>query len=602
MKAPWLLALVAAAAVPVSSAVLASLGGTSPARAQAKNAGAGTWTKAALEGRWLARDGGYVYNFDVRPGTYTWQIAKATGEVVYSEDAKWDLENGRLKQVWKNSQTGLTETAFYDPERVDDDTMRMRGGNFGLKTYLFYRVVPGRLSPAASWLVGEWTTIFGLSEWTFRLSEDGRYEASQENPISGQSSSEAGTWTFQNGTLTLQGDAASVQYRVKGINDLSVYFSGGPFGGSDQLVQRRNADPRDPYKGLSFAGQYIQKGRTLTVKASGDGYAASLLDGGKTTLLSGRAEGDTLTLKTADGQGSLELRLDNNALQDTNLYNFTKTYQKLAETTLPVSTRPVGYWINTEGFSSDSDLLLLNDGRYRERRMFDFAGKRSSSVTEGTFTLKGGKLTLDPVCASPSTYSIEQVQNHLLASFTSSLSNQPVTTTFMATPASSLEYQLAKLKEADAFEAQANAAWRQKIALAPLDTRIGRIPPSGEISLDPAPRDVFAKATVFKKQELYPYESESFYYYDLDGNFRSTTPGMLIINPGLAQTINRSRGEYRDKLNTYFFPNGRTITYVESYLNAKSIAYPPVPSTKFYWNKYRVEGDKVIVGSQKPAT
>ena len=565
---------------------------------QGKSAGSAL-TKDWLLGRWVARDPGGVFTFEARAnGTYTWQIAKATGEAVYSEEAQWSLENGRLKQTWKNPQTTLVEVSFYEPERISDTAMRWRGGNFGLKTLLFQRVQAGQVSPVSSWLVGSWTSIFVLDNLNLNLFEDGRFGYRKENPLSGEAETREGTWTYQNGVLSLQGDSP-VQYRVSAYSDVSINLTGGEFAGSSQLFQRANTEPRDPLKPLQFAGQYIQKETTLTVVAAGAGYEARLLNKGQMYALSGQAEGDTLKLASADGKIQYALRLENNGLYDTNLYNFTRFYQKVAEGTLAVLTKPVGYWINTKGFDQDDDLLLLPDGRYRQAQYFDLGGKRSSSITEGKFTLKSDKLTLDPVCASPSTFTLKQVQNHFLVSFTSSLTNQPVTTTYMATPASSLEYQLTQAKLRDGIEAQVNAVWQKKIALGPVK-RLGRIPPTNEISVDLNPNDVFAKATVFANNEIYPYQSEAFYFYDFNGNFRSATPGMLIIDQALSQSINYSLGQYHDKQNTYFFPNGRTITYVETYLDAKKITHPPVPNVKFFWNKYRIEGDKIIIGSSKP--
>ena len=71
-----------------------------------------TVTKDFLMGEWVARNRNEIYSFNVRDSDYTWQISKWNGEVIYKEDAKWSLENGLLKQVWQNKQTGLTETCL----------------------------------------------------------------------------------------------------------------------------------------------------------------------------------------------------------------------------------------------------------------------------------------------------------------------------------------------------------------------------------------------------------------------------------------------------------------------------------------------------------
>ena len=568
---------------------------------KSSKSGSGAISKEWLTGSWLARDGSTIYLFDVSAnGTYTWKIAKWNGEVVYSETAKWELVNDRLKQTWKNTNSGLTEVALYEPERVSDGTMRMRGGNFGLSTILLHRVNTNQISPLSGWLVGTWTTLAGIEGFTFELRADGRFAVQKEAGLSGQAESGEGNWTFEKGVLALSGDFA-ITYNVRpyddlGFNAMSATDSNG------LLFKRSNAEPRDPFKALRFAGQYIQRDTTMTVTAKAEAYEVNLLVKGDTFTLTGRAAGDTLEVSDANGKVLYQLRLDNNGLRDIDLYKVSNTfYQKVSETTLKTPNKLVGYWLQTEGFSQDDDLLLLPDGRYRQTAYYQLAGKTSSSITEGLYKIAGGKITLDPTCAGPSTYALKQVQNQLLTSFTSSFDGKEVITTYLAAPASSIEYQLAQVKIRDAFEAQINARWMQKLALGKVNLKIGRIPPTSEISLDPNPNDVFANSSVFAESQLYPYQSEAFYYYDFNGNFRSTTPGMLILDKNLAGTINLSRGQYHDKLNTYFFPNGRMITYVESYLTAKSIAYPPQPTQKFSWNKYRIQGEKIMVGEGKNA-
>jgi hypothetical protein len=556
-------------------------------------------SKEWLTGSWLARDGSNIFLFDISAnGTYTWKIAKWNGEVVYNETAKWELINERIKQTWKNANSGLTEVAFYEPERVSDGTMRMRGGNFGLNTILFHRVKANQLSPLSGWLVGTWTTLAGFESYTFELQADGRFAFKKEAGLTSQAESGEGNWTFQKGILTFTGDLTGT-YNVRPYDDVGFNATTAS-DSSGLLFKRSNSEPRDPFKSLNFAGQYIQQDTTMTITAKGDAYEAKLLVQGNTSRLSGRATGDTLELSDANGKVLYQLRLDNNGLRNTDLYKISnKFYLKIAETTLNTPNKLLGYWLQTEGFSQDDDLLLLPDGRYRQTAHYQLAGKSSLSVTEGLYKIAGSKITLDPTCAGPSTYSLKQVQNHLLTSFTSSLDGKEITTTYMAAPATSIEYQLVQVKIRDALEAQINAQWMQQIAIGKINTRMGRIPPTSEISLDPNPNDVFANSSVFTENQLYPYQSEAFYYYDFDGNFRSTTLGMMILDKNLAGTINSSRGQYHDKLNTYFFPNGRMITYSESYLTAKSIAYPPQPTQKFSWNKYRIQGEKIIVGEGK---
>jgi hypothetical protein len=588
--------IVIALAVSFSQAKPARVQAQTDQKSTATASSGATLNKEWLTGSWLARDGINIFLWDVSAnGTYTWRIAKWTGEVTYSETAKWELVNDRIKQTWKNASSGLTEVAFYEPERVSDGTMRWRGGNFALKTLLFQRVKANQISPLSGWLVGTWTALAGFTNWTFELKADGRLAFKKEAGLSNESSSGTGNWVFEKGVLTFTGDVTGT-YNVRPYDDMG--FNATTASDSNGLLfKRSNTEPRDPFKALQFAGQYIQQDTTLTISAKGDGYEAKFLVQGNTSTLQGRAEGDTLELIDKDGKTQYQLRLDNNGLRDTNLYKISnKFFQKTSETTLVTANKLVGHWIETKGFSQDNDLLLLGDGRYRQTAHYELAGRTSSFATEGLYKIAGGKITLDPTCSGPSTYSLKQVQNHLLTSFTSSFDGKDITTTYMAAPATGIDYQLAQVKIRDALEKKINTQWEQKIAVGKINTKLGRIPPNAEISFDPNPQDVFSNSSVFTENQLYPYQSEAFYYYDYDGNFRSATPGLLILDPNISRTINLSRGQYHDKQNTYFFPNGRTITYIESYLTAQSIAYPPKPTQKFLWNKYRIQGDQVIIG------
>ncbi len=564
-----------------------------------------TVTRDFLIGDWVARDGSQVYSFNVRDSDYTWQISKWNGEVTYKEDAQWSLENGRLKQVWQNKQSGLTETAYYEPEKVSENTVRMRGGNFGLKTFLFHRVLENQISPLSSWLVGYWTSIVGIDSWGLIFQADGSYTLTVAD-FQNRSQTFNGNWRLERDQLMLSGDK-SATYTLGYNNDLSIYLSGEDVG-NNNLFQKANQNPRDPYQILSFVGQYIQQDSTLTLHWDGAAYGGTWLQKDLLyTIINAQATGDTLSFiaKGADGKEYAHTwRLDNNGLRDTITYNIlTPFFQKISEGTFSVPNQLVGYWIQTEGFSQDDDLLLLPDGRYRQSSYFEVVGEVSQSVTEGVYKLENNQLILDPACSGPSTYTVTQVENHLLQSFVG-FDGSDVTTTYMALLATAIDYQLAQVQLRDEIEARINAEWEQKIAFASVNTSIGRIPPSGEISADPFPEDIFANTTVFAEQQLYPYTSDYYYAYDTGGNYIQTSLNSQIIenmsSGGVKQDIDFSKGSYYDKLNRYFFPNGRTLQYYESYSTATSIVYPPKPTISYSWSKYKIEDGKIIVGDAEP--
>jgi hypothetical protein len=561
-----------------------------------------TVTAEFLVGDWVARERSSIFTFNVRnDGTYTWQISNWKGEVSYSEEAQWSLEQGRLKQTWQNQQTGLTEISFYEPERVSDNSLRWRGGNFGLHTLLFQRILPDQISPVSSWLIGYWTSIVGIDSWGIVFQSDGTYTLTT-TPFTGEAQTFKGNWNLDKETLTLTGDKAGT-YTLSYSDDLTIYLSGQEVGDSN-LFQKANQEPRSPYQLQTFAGQYIQATSTLTLSFDGTKYTGTWLQIDQPyKVINATVAGDTLSF-TARGTDGKEYahswQLDNNGLHDTNTYNFSsRFFQKVSETTWNTPNELISYWIQTENFSTDDDLLLLPDGRYRQSSYFELVGETSQSVTEGLYKLENNQLILDPTCSGPSTYTVKQVENHLLQSFVG-FDGSEVTTTYIAAPATAIEYQLAQVKLHDEIEAKINAEWEQKITLAPVNTTLGRIPPSGEISADPFPEDIFANSTVFAEQQLYPYTSDYYYVYDTGGNYIQTSLNSQIIenmNPGgVKQDIDFSRGSYYDKLNRYFFPNGRTLQYYESYSTAKSIAYPPQPTISYSWSKYKIENGKIIVG------
>jgi hypothetical protein len=562
-----------------------------------------TVTKEFLIGEWLAREAGQVFSFNVRnDGTYTWQISKWNGEVTYSEEAQWQLENGRLQQTWQNPQTGLTEIAYYEPERISENSMRWRGGNFALDTVRFDRVLPNQLSPASSWLVGYWTSIVGIDSWGFIFNPDGTYKLTISD-FQQKTTSFGGTWKLDRDKLFLTGDKTAT-YNVTYLDDITNYLWGEDLSGNSNLFQKNNQDPKNPYQIPSFVGQYIQQNYTLSVSHDGTSYTAQMLFKDEVRNYSAEASGDTLQLKDETGQVQYTFRLDTNGLKVDSTFTLTPFWQKISESSLNLPAQLMSYWVNTERFSQDDDLLLLPDGRYRQSTYFEIAGQLSGGTTEGLYRLEGDQLTLDPECAEPFTYTLKQVQNHLLFGGSGGLEgdNKLSVITYMATPTTAIDYQFTQAALRDEINTRINAEWEQKIALAPVNTAIGRIPPSVEISVDQFPEDVFAGATVFAEQELYPYSSDYFYFYDKNGAFRSGTQGQMIIDPGFADQMDSSKGQYHDKLNTYFFPNGRMMTYSESYLDVISITYPPTPNVKFFWNKYRIEDNKIIVGSAENAT
>lgn len=559
-------------------------------------------TRDWLIGEWVARVSGGILQYwsNREDGTYSIKTVSFKGETTFNEEGTWTFDNNQYTQTWGDARTDTTTQATYTLERTGEDALRFTGGNLGLYGTLYKRMKNAEaLTPVNSWLVGNWWAILGYDTVTWTFNPDGTYQNFTDS-FSGEDRTERGTWTLLNDKLSFTGDVSG-SYTVQYLDDFSMYFE---INGANEIIQKMEEAPYDPFKPFQFAGQYIQEKNTLTITYDGSSYGGTWLQNDQLyELINIQTQGDKLSLvaKGADGQEYPHtFRLDNNGLREQGDFLLNAFFQKISESRLEVSGELLGnFWLKTESFSNDDNLMLLSDGRYRQVTYYDFNGEVSSSFTEGLYTLEGDQLTLDPVCAAPSSYTTKQIENHLLLSFTG-MDNSPVTTTYMAAPLTSVAYQLNRVKLDDEATAQTNTEGEGRIPLAPVNTNMGRAPLSGEVSADPSPDNRFEGATVFAEQEVYPYTSEYFYVYDTNGNYIQSSPSQQIIEnmgSGPARDIDYTRGEFHDKLNTYFFPNGRTLTYFENYSAANISGYDPKPVITYTWGKYKIEDNLISVES-----
>jgi hypothetical protein len=559
-----------------------------------------TVTRDWLSGEWVARVSGGTLQYwsNLEDGSYSIKTVNLKGETTFNEEGTWTFDNNQYTQTWSEGDT--TRQATYTLERTDENALRFTGGNLGLYSTLYKRMTDSDgVTPVNSWLVGKWWAILGYDTVTWRFNPDGTYQIFTDS-FSGEDKTEQGTWTLMNDKLSFAGDVPAV-YSVQYLDDFSMYFE---INGESKIVQKMEGAPYDPFKPFQFAGQYIQENNTITLTYDGSSYGGSWLQNDQLyDLFNVQTEGDKLSLvaKGADGKEyPRTFRLDNNGLREQGDFLLNAYFQKISETRLETSPELLdNFWLQTESLNKDDSLILLSDGRYQRVSYYDFNGEVSRSFTEGLYTLQGDALTLDPECAAPSSYTVKQIENHLLLSFPG-MDGNPVTSTSMAAPLTSVAYQLAQVKLEDEATAHTNTEWEGRIPLAPVNTTMGRAPISGEISADPTPDNRFEGATVFAEQEVYPYTSEYYYVYDTNGNYIQTSTSQQIIeNMGSvpARDIDFTRGEFHDKLNTYFFPNGRTLTYFENYSVADITGYEPKPAITYTWGKYKIEDTIISVES-----
>jgi hypothetical protein len=561
-----------------------------------------TVTQDRLIGEWIARTRGGTFQYwnNREDGTYTINTVNLQGATIHTEDGTWMFENNQYTQAWNDAGTGREMQATYTLERTGEDALRFTGGNLGLYGTLYQRMrTIENVTPVNSWLVGKWWTIFGLDTMTWTFNADGSYELFIDS-FSDEDKTERGTWTLNNDRLEFTGDSPAV-YTVQYLHDFSMYFD---INGEQEIIQKAEGAPYDPFKPFQFAGQYIQENNTLTITYDGSSYGGTWLQNDQLyELINVQTQGDTLSLvaKSADGQEHPHtFRLDNNGLRERGDYLLNPYFQKISESRLETSSELVeNFWLQTETFSNDDSLMLFSDGRYRQMTYYNFNDEVSSFLTEGLYTLQDNRLTLDPVCAAPSSYTVKQIENHLLLGFSGADGN-PLNLTYMAAPLTSVSYQLEQAELYDEATAQANAEWEGRIPLSLVNTKMGRTPVGGEISADPNPDNHFEGATVFAEQEVYPYTSEYYYVYDTSGNYIQTSPAMQIIEnmgTGPVRDIDFARGQFHDTLNTYFFPNGRTLTYFENYSAADITGYKPKPVITYTWGKYKIEENIISVES-----
>jgi hypothetical protein len=561
-----------------------------------------TITRDWLIGEWVARvsSGALQYWANREDGTYRITYVNFQGETTFEEEGTWTFDDNQYTQFWTDARTDTTTQATYTLERTAEDTLRFTGGNLGFEGTLYKRMTTVEsVTPVNGWLVGNWWTILGFDTVTWTFNPDGTYQIFTDS-FSEEDKTGGGTWTLVNDKLAFTGDFSG-DYTLQYLNDFSVYLD---VNGENEILQKTEGSPYDPFKPFQFAGQYIQENNTLTLTYDGSAHGGTWLQNGQLyDLINVQTQGDKLSFitKGLDGQEYPHtFRLDNNGLREQGDFILNPFFQKISETRLEVSNELLdNFWLQTETFVNDDSLLLLSDGRYQQVSYFEFSGEVSRSFSEGVYTLQGDALTLDPVCAAPSSYTVSQVENHLLLSF-SGIDGSSATITYMAAPLTSVAYQLNQVKLNDEATAQANTEWEGRIPLAPVNMTMGRVPPGGEISADPTPDNRFADATVFAEQEVYPYTSEYYYVFDTNGNYLQTSTSQQIIEnmgSGPVRDIDFSRGQFHDKLNTYFFPNGRTLIYYENYSAADITGYDPKPTITYTWGKYTIEGNIISVES-----
>ncbi len=526
-------------------------------------------------GEWITRDIGIFLLENHSDGSYVLHA----GNIIIK--GAWKLSNDYLVLNWISPINNQKKQANYAIEQVSNNSFRVTGGDLGLQSLLYERYKPDEgLNPKLSWLLGSWWGFSSLDKWTFNFKPDGNYQLEISNVFSGDTL-EQGTWWVEETGLHLS-NYPDITFAYRTPDDLILYLTGS--GLDDEFFQKVHDPSRTD---ISFAGQYIREHQTLTLRAKGNSYEGSLLIRDKSYPVTARAEGDQLVLlvHTADGVEQEVYRYARDKLVAEDLIGgmVAGDFEKVSETALPSVSEITWHWIKTEDIVQDDSIILLADGRYLETD-YTKVTEVTKYETEGSYKIKKGLITFDPVCGKPFSRRLKQIENHMI------LSGDDFALTYMAAPPTNNQYMLDYLAARDKQIEQEVAQWEATISLAPAQVDL-RIPPSDVVPIDPNPEEVYSDATAFAAMQLYPQApTGNFYAYDIYGSFRTFTSAGIIFN-NENQIIDYGKGEYHDEFRYYFFPNGRMFIYIETYFDAISITHPPTPNVKPIWGRYRIEGD-----------
>lgn len=464
-------------------------------------------------------------------------------------------------------------------ERIGAQAFRLAGGDLGLDTRLYRRVEPAAAGEIpAAWFVGTWEGNSGLEWLVLTLGADGR-----QTSALGDDAPDAGSWHAAPGQLVLADDgAAAVAYDAEAPNGGQLTLSAGNLGGTVLFLSRTSM----PTPGDPLAGQFIGEELTLLLEREGEGIAArAFLRGTPLAVEAAIAGDDTVALRFPDGEEQ-QATAFYNGLSLSNGYS-SIWLEKQAERPMPLPDGLAGEWMYASWDGARSSYAFLADGRYVA--IYDSPAEGVAPlVTDGTFVRDGASLTLDPECDAPGDYTLALAGPQLL------LGSAYSSITYHFVPDSPATVA-AVMGERDAAQAAEDTAWEARLALAPAATT-APVPPTSEVPVDPAPGDVYPGATAFAAPQVYLWQSDHSYVQMLGepGLLYSVTPGRLIMDQGLSARIDWTRGEYRDSMKIFLYPNGRMFSRIESYVGAQVRADAVVPTVTTAWGRYRVEGDRIV--------
>ncbi len=461
---------------------------------------------------------------------------------------------------------------------------------------------------------GHWTASGDGTVLTFQLESNGR--ALMSIVTDGQEESYGANWRVSNDQLLIDFDDGSKLAYTASVSDdeLSLTDNNGDITVLTRITNFINGTGDD-----LFVGQYLGQDIALELELEGGVYKGILTFKGQAYPVEARFEAKKL-IGTFTANGSPfdfeAVLIDDDLKLTTGDANYelkrlaTNPLESLGE---PINTLPqtedianrdvniaglVGKWVynSTDEFSGHTEteeIYFLPDGRY----FLNYSTKNvqftdiepTTHHEEGLFNVSDNTINFTPWCDSARGFQFTHSGNKMTISG-QNVSGESFNSVYELEPGSETSV-IEEARQVDAERAKNNQPYS---ARAPTGSvQVGQRFTEVGVPVDPNADYGFANATVFSDGELYTYISSWYYAFDIFGQFQTINSADIVFG-NKQNTINFSRGTYRDTAQWHFFPNGRLYSKTEIYATATSLD-PLIPNTTDFWARYKIEGDTLLI-------
>lgn len=275
----------------------------------------------------------------------------------------------------------------------------------------------------------------------------------------------------------------------------------------------------------------------------------------------------------------------------TEVSTLTQTVPNSSQTTAP--TGLIGKWTyhHEEDFLTEEETLyFLPEGRYFVVTSSLVPGyDEEKTQEEGTYSVDGNNLLLTSYCSEQKSLPIRQQGAELILTGKNDY-GESADYSYAFEPGSA-QTIVSEIAAVDKEREQNNQPYLARTPVGPAQT--GSVSVAG-LPVDPNPANVKASAQVFTEGELYTYVSSWSYVFDIFGQLQTVNATDIAFNTPKMNTLNYSKGTYRDSSQWYFLPNGRFYAQTDIYGLASSTE-PLTPQTTAFWGNYAIEGKRLIL-------